>query len=190
MLQGLQELWGKRRWICVCSKKKEGCWVYGGGPRGKTVSNKREANRKQQSIVYVVGGAGGGAKSWGGGHEVTLLFQLAESGYSVNILINMQLFPWVFFLFFLEKWCTNMLEDNSHASCIWHWLGFPTKKPQTTSLNLPSGFTGWFSGCLFPHLLPFPTTGSYKARYYLFICVTLLSGGQLTILGFTSFSTI
>lgn len=64
---------GRDVWISVL-QEKEGCWVYGGGPRGKTVSNKREANRKQQSIVC--GGGGGGAKSWGGGHEVTLLFQL------------------------------------------------------------------------------------------------------------------
>lgn len=63
----------------------------------------REKQTENSKALGVRWGGGGRCKELGRGQEVTLLSLLAESGYSVNILINMQLFPWVFFLFFLEK---------------------------------------------------------------------------------------
>lgn len=88
--------------VCVLQEKRRllSLWRW---PERENGFKQERSKQKTAKHCVCGGGAGGGAKSWGGGHEVTLVFQLAESGYSVNILINMQLFPWVFFLFFLEK---------------------------------------------------------------------------------------
>lgn len=169
-LQGLQVLWKERGWICA---QGERCWVSGDSPRGDIISHKRSNQKTEPQCVC---GGRGGAKEEG--RESLLSFQLAQSGHSVNICCLgthnfFQGFP-----FSPSPW-----RSSEHICWkvtligVLFYIGWASPQENLRQplwicpLASHSDFHVFF---FFPHLLPFFTTGSYKQRYYLFICVILL----------------